>query len=62
MSTGNFKKFLYAPALRDPKDLEKAINIAKENGAKGISIFTADNLTKKQKAVFVKLKKLTSKK
>jgi uncharacterized lipoprotein YddW (UPF0748 family) len=53
---------LYAPALRDPKDLEKAINIAKENGAKGISIFTADNLTKKQKAVFVKLKKLTSKK
>ena len=48
---------LYAPALRDPKDLEKAINIAKENGAKGISIFTADGLTKEQQAVFVKMKK-----
>ncbi len=47
---------LYAPALRDAKDLEKAITIAKENGAKGISIFTADNLTKEQKAVFVKMK------
>lgn len=47
---------LYAPALRDPKDLEKAILIAKENGAKGISIFTADGLTKEQQAVFVKLK------
>lgn len=47
---------LYAPALRDAKDLEKAILIAKENGAKGISIFTADGLTKEQQAVFVKLK------
>ena len=47
---------LYAPALRDPKDLEKAIQIAKENGANGISIFTADGLTKEQQAVFVKLK------
>lgn len=47
---------LYAPALRDPKDLEKAVSIAKENGAKGISIFTADGLTKEQQAVFVKLK------
>ncbi|NVK53807.1 MAG: family 10 glycosylhydrolase [Flavobacteriaceae bacterium] len=47
---------LYAPALRDPKDLEKAILIAKENGAKGIAIFTADGLTKEQQAVFVKLK------
>lgn len=47
---------LYAPALRDAEDLEKAILIAKENGAKGISIFTADGLTKEQQAVFVKLK------
>ncbi len=47
---------LYSPALRKPKDLEKAIKIAKENGAKGISIFTADDLTNVQKAVFVKLK------
>ena len=53
---------LYAPALRDAKDLEKAIKIAKKNGAKGISIFTADGLSKEQQAVFVKLKKLTSKK
>jgi uncharacterized lipoprotein YddW (UPF0748 family) len=47
---------LYAPALKKPKDLEKAIRIAKENGAKGISIFTADGLSEEQKAVFVKLK------
>lgn len=47
---------LYAPALRDANDLEKAITIAKENGAKGISIFTADGLTKEQQAVFVKMK------
>jgi uncharacterized lipoprotein YddW (UPF0748 family) len=47
---------LYAPALRNPKDLEKAIIIAKENGAKGISIFTADGLTKEQQAVFVRMK------
>lgn len=47
---------LYAPALKDPLDLEKAILIAKENGAKGISIFTADGLSKEQQAVFVKLK------
>jgi len=47
---------LYAPALRDPADLEKAIGLCKEKGAKGISIFTGDNLTKGQKAVFVKLR------
>jgi uncharacterized lipoprotein YddW (UPF0748 family) len=50
------KSGLYAPALRDPMDLEKAIFIAKENGASGISIFTADGLTKEQQSVFVKLK------
>ncbi len=47
---------LFAPALKKPEDLEKAIRIAKKNGAKGISIFTADNLSEEQKAVFVKLK------
>jgi len=47
---------LYAGALRDGKDLEKAIMISKKNGAKGISIFTADGLNKEQQAVFVKLK------
>ncbi|HEX9828007.1 MAG TPA: family 10 glycosylhydrolase [Flavobacteriaceae bacterium] len=48
---------LYAPALKDPADLEKAIRLAKEKGAKGISIFTADNLDKAQKEIFIKLKK-----
>ncbi|MEE9407307.1 MAG: family 10 glycosylhydrolase [Polaribacter sp.] len=47
---------LYTPALRNSKDLEEAIKQAKENGAKGISIFTADDLTTAQKAVLVKLK------
>jgi len=47
---------LYSPALREPEDLEKAILLAKEKGAKGISIFTADDLTEAQKAVFIKLK------
>lgn len=47
---------LYAPALRDPKDLEKAIRLVKEKGAKGLSIFTAKGLTKEQKAVFINIK------
>ena len=47
---------LYSPALRKGSDLEKAIIISKENGAKGISIFTADGLNKEQQSVFVKLK------
>ena len=47
---------LNASALRKEGDLEKAIIISKENGAKGISIFTADGLNKEQQSVFVKLK------
>lgn len=47
---------LYSPALKTPEDLEKAIRLAREKGAKGISIFTADGLSEEQKAVFVKLK------
>jgi len=47
---------LYSPALTDPNDLEKAIRLVKEKGAKGFSIFTADNLSTEQKAVFIKLK------
>lgn len=47
---------LYAPALRKAEDLEKVIKIAKKNGAKGISIFTADDLSEAQKGVFIKLK------
>jgi len=48
---------LYSPGLRTPADLEKAIRLAKEKGAKGISIFSADDLTDAQKNVFIKLKK-----
>ncbi|BDS12245.1 family 10 glycosylhydrolase [Aureispira anguillae] len=47
---------LYSPALRSPKELEQAILITKENGAKGMCIFTADDLTVAQKEVFIKLK------
>ena len=47
---------LYSPALRDPKDLEKAILLAQKKGAKGISIFTADGLNKEQQAILIKLK------
>ncbi len=47
---------LYSPALRGEKDLEQAIRLAKLNGAKGISIFTADNLNNAQKEIFIKLK------
>lgn len=47
---------LYSPALKNPSDLEKAIRLVKEKGAKGISIFTADNLDNPQKEVFIKLK------
>ena len=46
---------LYSGALRNPEDLKKAILISRKNGAKGISIFTADGLTKEQQAVFVEL-------
>ena len=48
---------LYSPALQKGEDLERAIELAKEKGAKGISIFTADNLNNEQQEIFVKLKK-----
>jgi len=47
---------LFAPALKDPADLEKAIRLAKEKGAKGVSIFTADNLDEGQEAVLRRLR------
>ena len=47
---------LYAGALRNNGDLEKAIRISKENGAKGVSIFTADGLNSEQRATLVRLK------
>ena len=46
---------LFSPALKDPEALEKAIRLAKEKGAQGVSIFTADNLDDAQKEVLIKL-------
>lgn len=46
---------LYSPALINSNELEKAIRLAKEKGVKGISIFTASNLSKNQKEIFIKL-------
>lgn len=48
---------LYMPGLGKEGDFEKAIRLSKENGASGVSIFTADNLTNDQKAVLIKLNK-----
>lgn len=48
---------LYTPALREANDFKKAIEIAHQNGAKGISIYTADDLTDAQKKVLIQLKK-----
>ena len=47
---------LYIPAFEEAIDFKKAILLAKENGAAGISIFTADNLNAAQKAVLIGLK------
>jgi hypothetical protein len=47
---------LFSPALRTAEELEEAILITKENGAKGMCIFTADDLNEAQKQVFIKLK------
>lgn len=47
---------LYSPALRSPEELEEAILITQKNGAKGMCIFMADDLTAAQKEVFLKLK------
>lgn len=48
---------LYCSALTNPDDFKKAILISKENGARGISLFTADNLTDDQKAVLIEFSK-----
>ncbi len=52
---------LYAPALQNPNDFEQAIRLVQEKGARGISIFTADNLNSDQKAVLQKLKNTLTK-
>jgi len=48
---------LYIPAFQNAEEFEKAIRISKENGATGISIFTADQLSPEERDVMVKLKK-----
>ena len=60
VNVGKFPIFsgLFVPSFKEnSKDLEKAILIAKKNGAKGVALFTADLLTDEQKAVMVNLKK-----
>ena len=46
---------LYMPAFENAADLEKAIRLAKEKGAKGVTVFTADGMSADLKAVLVKL-------
>lgn len=46
---------LYMPAFKTADELEQAIRLAKEKGAKGVSIFTADNLKDDLKEVLRKL-------
>ena len=46
---------LYIPGIDTAEDLEKAIRLAHNNGASGISIFQADDLSEEQKLVVVKL-------
>ena len=55
----NFPIFagLYAPALRDENDLERAIRLVRKKGVKGISLFTVDDMTPGQLSVIKKLNK-----
>ena len=46
---------LFTSALRSPDDFEKAILLSKEKGARGITLFMADNLNDAQKDVLIKL-------
>ena len=49
------KSGLYMPAFKTAEELEEAIRIAKEKGATGISIFTADNLKEEFQEVLFRL-------
>lgn len=42
---------IYIPGFSSMEDLDRAFRIARDNGAPGISLFTADNLSDEQKAV-----------
>ena len=46
---------LYMPAFKTTKDLEAAIRIAKEKGAKGVCVFTVDGMQEEFKAVLKKM-------
>ncbi|NRA12022.1 MAG: family 10 glycosylhydrolase [Crocinitomicaceae bacterium] len=48
---------LYMPGFESAEDFEKAIRLAKENGAKGITVFTADGMKPEYKEVLIKLNK-----
>ena len=39
---------LYSPALKAPADLDKAITLAHDKGAKGVSMFQVDGMTDAQ--------------
>lgn len=47
---------LYVSALKEAADFEKAISLAKEKGAKGVSFFTAAGLNEAQRSVLKKMK------
>ncbi|MGQ1786243.1 MULTISPECIES: family 10 glycosylhydrolase [unclassified Saccharicrinis] len=46
---------LFMPAFKSPEELEKAILLAKEKGASGVSIYTADGLSPEMQEVFKRL-------
>jgi len=45
---------LYMPGFNSAEEFQQAIDLAKEKGAVGVSLFTADNLSEEFKAVLVK--------
>lgn len=48
---------LYMPAFKTASELEKAIRLAKEKGASGVAVFTADGISEEMQAVLKKLSK-----
>lgn len=48
---------LYLAGFESPEDFEKAIRLAKEKGAKGVTFFTVDGMKPEYKEVLMKLQK-----
>lgn len=46
---------LFAPAFKTPAELEEAIRLAKEKGAKGVSVYTVDGMSDEMREVYKKL-------